>query len=271
MSIQTEIAAAVWAAETRTLASGSPDDPTTPQGWIAKGVWEAATRTLTGEPQTGLLLHYLCEDNAASTTVTDNSGYGNTGTASVNTSTLSAAGKISLGFNFTGTQYVLRNSFAAVSKDLSWTATFWFKSSSNNTTRTLLANTVSATDLMVIRYVSTSLRVGVYNGTAYTSKSGTAAINVWHHVAAVWSGSAWTLYLDGVVQTGTTSPTSASTTAGFGLGSSSVGGTPAIAVMDDVRVYDSALTASQVRAIRASNNGTVLGTPWAAARRRRAA
>jgi hypothetical protein len=270
MSIQTEIAAAVWAAETRTLASGSPGEPATPQGWIAKGIWEAATRTLTGGPQTGLLLHWLCEDKA-DTTVSDASGYGNTGTASVNTSTLLATGKVGLGFNFTGTQYALRAAFAALSKDSSWTVAFWFKSSSNSTTRTLFANTISATDLMVIRYVSTSLRVGVYNGTAYTSKSGTAAINVWHHVAAVWSGSAWTLYLDGVVQTGTTSPTSASTTAGFGLGSSSVGGTPAIAVMDDVRVYDSALTASQVRAIRASNNGTVLGTPWAAARRRRAA
>ena len=48
MSIQTTIAAAVWAYPTRTLATGVPDSPTLPTDWIAKAIWEYVTRTLGG-------------------------------------------------------------------------------------------------------------------------------------------------------------------------------------------------------------------------------
>jgi hypothetical protein len=53
-----------------------------------------------------------CEDNAASTVVTDSSGNGYNGVASANTNTLSAAGKFNLGLNLGAAQNIDVNSNA---------------------------------------------------------------------------------------------------------------------------------------------------------------
>lgn len=52
-----------------------------------------------------LVAQWSCNDNAADTTVTDSSGNGNTGTASVNTSTMSTSGKVNTAFNLATNRY----------------------------------------------------------------------------------------------------------------------------------------------------------------------
>jgi hypothetical protein len=59
MPIPADIAAVIWTNAVRTLATGTPDAPTTPETWIAKAIWEYATRELTGAPPVGKPL--FCE------------------------------------------------------------------------------------------------------------------------------------------------------------------------------------------------------------------
>ena len=75
-------------------------------------------------------IHYLMNDNAATTAVVDAGTGNNPGTASVNTSVLTSAGKLGQGFHFDGaTQKIdLSSLIGKVKTDDVGTVSFWFKS-----------------------------------------------------------------------------------------------------------------------------------------------
>ena len=78
--------------------------------------------------------HFKCNDDAASTVVTDDGSGSNNGVASVNTSILSATGKIGKAFEFNGTdEFVAMNAFgAAVKGDTAASVSIWAYSIDND-------------------------------------------------------------------------------------------------------------------------------------------
>jgi hypothetical protein len=105
------------------------------------------------------------------------------------------------------------------------------------------------------------------NGPAGSIKSGT-----WRHVAFVWNGATITVYVDGVAGTPVAYTGTVTKTATTVIGN----GSQATAywysgLIDDVRIYDSALSLSQIRAIWGSGRGTDLAAPDIAAKLRRSA
>ena len=70
--------------------------------------------------------HYKCNDDAANTTVTDDGSGSNNGTASANTSNLSAVGKINDCFDFDNTYYIDINDLNTdIREDTEGTFTWW--------------------------------------------------------------------------------------------------------------------------------------------------
>ncbi|MES2223558.1 MAG: LamG domain-containing protein [Patescibacteria group bacterium] len=103
-----------------------------------------------------------------------------------------------------------------------------------------------------------------FDGSAkYATEQDTPTTNIWHHVVTTWNSTeGLKLYVDGVLKATTAQPTfaaagnsiyvqlarGASCTADTGFFSGSI---------DDVRVYNRALSAGQVRALRSSNTDSV--------------
>lgn len=103
------------------------------------------------------------------------------------------------------------------------------------------------------------LQLGIRNGvfTAWPSGAGTtvtgpaAVTNAWHHVAYTYDGiSVDTIYVDGVASTGSFTHQSGTTTAVY-LGTFSPSQELLAGALDDVRIYNVALTASQITQLAA--------------------
>jgi hypothetical protein len=91
----------------------------------------------------------------------------------------------------------------------------------------------------------------IHTGSTDTSVLGTAAVTlqVWTHLAVTYDGSALRFYTNGVlVRTVTGVANISTTTGGLKLGGNSVWGEYFKGLIDDVRVYNRALTATEVQA-----------------------
>lgn len=94
-----------------------------------------------------------------------------------------------------------------------------------------------------------------------------AADNRWRHLAAKREGGTWAIFLDGVQQTVTANSTAAPHVP---LGSLTIGGNNMIAesfngLIDDVRVYDNALSSSDISALAAPAAVPAMNGWWMAA------
>jgi hypothetical protein len=205
----------------------------------------------------GLIAHYKMNDNAANTTVVDSVG-GYTGTSVRNTSLISTTGKINNDFNFNGTSDYISLPFGFTNGNGNTVYSFsaWIKTSSNG------------------RIVSSC--AGSFTQSAGIVSAASVTDNLWHHVVAIRDGATLYLYLDGSLA-GTVA-----TNSGYSgvilqvdagkvdwrsfnvnaLSTSLIGlfqnDTQLLfnGLIDDVRVYQKALSAIDVNAIYNSGNGT---------------
>jgi hypothetical protein len=105
--------------------------------------------------------------------------------------------------------------------------------------------------------VSFGMNAGQFQAWAWgprplVSTSTTPSLGVWHHVAYTYDGTTHKLYIDGaVVSTSTAAPNAHAITraqlGSYNSGGSFNGG------LDDIRIYNVALTATQVAALAAGN------------------
>jgi hypothetical protein len=107
---------------------------------------------------------------------------------------------------------------------------------------------------LLVNQANDSLAFIRYNGTGTSGTSiGAAAglvtaTNGWHHVAVTYDGTNMRLYVDGVLKAGPSSSTYAlnAHASPFAVGAQSGGGNPFPGLIDDVAVYNVALSAQQV-------------------------
>jgi len=99
------------------------------------------------------------------------------------------------------------------------------------------------------------------NGNGAKTAAGTWTLNTWHHIAGTWDGTTVHLYLDGVDMPITTygMPENAQAKAAV-IGAWSKTGDEEVwyGLIDDVRIYDRALTVDVIAEIMAGNGGTLL-------------
>lgn len=242
---------------------------------IAKG------NVYNADPLPSPYAHYKCNDNAASTTVTDDGTGANNGTSSTNTSNLSTTGKVNEAFDFVAasSEYVNLSTMATdITTDLTGTFSLWFNIDALGSIMGLINFTKNdAADqnyfyirvnadgtLQCVVRSGTTDRMGFNTGSAITAAA-------WHHVAVTQNGDQYHVYVDGVDVTGDVSLIYTETGGWLGTNSSSYNtgnigriqlsnGTPSNyfdGKIDDVRYYqDVALSASQIAQIYNSGSGT---------------
>lgn len=187
------------------------------------------------------------DENAANTTVADSSGMGNTGTAVRNTNLFSTSGVFSGGLNFNGTSdYVSIPDNSSLNFSTNITATGWIKRSSTVSWWKMIYD--SGTTGWAIMLQNNKLnfsKMGVLDVMGNT----TLSQNVWYHFAIVKNGDIGNnilFYLNGNSD-GTQSVGSVNTPSGtkyIGMENGSTSELPAS--LDDVRIYNRALSASEV-------------------------
>jgi alpha-tubulin suppressor-like RCC1 family protein len=219
-------------------------------------------------------------DDGAGTSAADSSGAGNTGTL-VNTPTWTTSGMNNGALTFNGTtQWVNVPEAASLQLSGSWTVSAWVNLSALPTSGNTEAFVVKTGYYSDINYA-----IGVSNGGygcagvawvgwyqvypdgwsgAACYQPSAITTGTWYHVAATWDGTTVTLYVNGAQVAQSVTGTVPATGAGYmSIGQDYYGNSGAFTsgTIDDVRVYNRALTATDVMTLYGSTGGSYPGTP----------
>ncbi len=211
----------------------------------------------------GLVVHYLMNDNLATTNVLDNLSNYN-GTAVRNTSLLTVAGEINTALAFNGSSdWVDIPGSTAVNMTTAVSMSAWVKTTSTTGMHAIVGKLYDWFDNRFfgganfgLWYVSDQLYV-LYNGGAYyTVAAGLISDNNWHHIIGtldVASNTA-TIYVDGnnqtIALTGVQDPVISLgvSTQNITIGKNNKAGYPYYFAgsIDDVRIYNRVLTEDEI-------------------------
>jgi hypothetical protein len=205
------------------------------------------SNTTTPPPSGGLVAAWSFNEGAGAT-LTDSSGRGNNG--SVVGPTWTTAGKYGGALSFDGTNdYVTVPDSASLDLGSTMTMEAWVRPTASSGWRTVLLKE-SPTDLAYALYsASGTNRPSVWVDGA--SSVGTAALttSAWSHVAATYNGSRLRIYVNGTLRTdkAVTSPVPV-TSGPLKIGGNAIWGEWFAGQVDEVRIYDRALTAAEITA-----------------------
>jgi glucose/arabinose dehydrogenase len=208
----------------------------------------ATVYTATYQPDLGLVLAYAFEETSG-TSATDVSAAKNNGT--VNGATRTASGKFGRALSFDGVNDRVDVPDAA-SLDLTTGMTLeaWVKPTTNAGWRTAILKELGASDLAYALYTSDGAKPRAETRTgAYNTAAGTAALplNAWSHLASTYDGATLRFFVNGV-QVGAKSVTGSmpATANPLRIGGNIVWGEYFSGLIDEVRVYNRALTATEI-------------------------
>lgn len=198
-------------------------------------------------------------DEGVGTSAEDRSGHGNVGTL-VNSPTWVTSGVRGGGLQFNGTNYVTVSSSSSL--DLSageFTITMWLKIDPNSQAwSTLIAKGSGSNNWSIQRYSNTNDLI-LYdnndgNNTTFVGLWAVIDDNQWHFLVWKESGSNATIYIDNLNK-GTNAfhnPSQTSDNVYIGAGRSAL--VPITGILDDVRIYNRALTSQDLYMLYLSDN-----------------
>jgi len=207
----------------------------------------ATVTTGAGTSSVGLVAAYAFEEGSG-TTVADASGNGNTG--SITAATWSTAGKFGKALSFNGTSArVLIPDSPTLDLTSAFTLEGWaFPTATQAVWRTLVDKDVDRYYLMTSSDATGGPAVGgtFTNGTQLYAPAALAA-NTWTHLAATYDRTTLRLYVNGVQVASRSSTTAVDTSANnLNIGANSYGEYFAGRI-DEVRVYNRALTVNEIQ------------------------
>jgi len=202
----------------------------------------------------GMVGYWNMDDNSfGNATPADNSGYLNTGSS--NNVTRNTTSLPSLAF--TNTSYATFNGSSSVvtltvsrlpAANAAQSISAWINVSGLPASASSLVSLTSASSAVKLGLGPTALSVQRNDGSALISTAAPTT-GTWHHVAYTWDGATNRLYVDGAAVTPTaTSHDSGAVTDAF-LGATSASAGFYNGSLDEVRVYDRALTAQEVNTL----------------------
>jgi hypothetical protein len=201
-------------------------------------------------PPPGLVAAYGF-DAGSGTTAVDQSGNGNTGTLS--NATWSASGKFGAALSFNGTNALVTIPDSN-SLDLTtgMTVGAWVRPTTNGSYRTLLVKERPG-DLVYGVYSNVDgnrpqSQVTVNGSARWIDGTTAVPVGVWSHVAATYDGAVQRLYVNGTQVASLNLPGSITTSnSPVRIGGNTIWGEWYAGLIDEVRVYNRALTAAQIQ------------------------
>jgi hypothetical protein len=200
----------------------------------------------------GLVGYWPLNDSAGSK-ANDMSGKGNIGTISGTASWVN--GKFNKALSFDGsTNYIQAGPVPSLTKNGTYTFSAWLKAPAVGT-QTIFQSAPSCADRTGAVLSGSGVSFGYYNGTAWVGASGSFPANQYFHFAGVNNGGILSLYINGVLQSGTSVPYVHCLDGNFYLGENTlIGDTSKFAgMMDDVRVYSRVLSVTEIQQLYKQN------------------
>ncbi len=204
----------------------------------------------------GLVAYYPMSEGAGTTTA-DATGQGNTGTfgASTGAPTWTTSGKFGNGISFDGSNDYVNTGVTVSSLGLTNKATFsfWAKKVADSTTSPFGNNNEGSDgqdrDVFSFFDVAGTFWLRANAGSQVTLNAGTWSAGVWYNVVGVYDGSTLKLYVNGVeIASSALTGNLLSTSATWKMGRRGEGSGLYYwnGVLDDVRIYNRALSATEV-------------------------
>ena len=210
----------------------------------------AVSVTVTAVVSTGLVAAYGFEEGSGTTT-SDASGLGHTGTIAAGT--WSTAGRFGRALSFNGTSSLVTiNDAAALRLTSAMTLEAWVRPTASASWRTA-----------VLKETSGGLAYGLYASDASSRPGGflrigsdvdatapsAIALNAWTHLAATYDGATLRLFVNGTqVASRALTGSIVSSTQPLRIGGNQVWGEYFAGLIDEVRVYNRALSAAEIQA-----------------------
>lgn len=155
-------------------------------------------------------------------------------------------------FNGSNTSFINRTVLSELSNASSFTISVWIKADDTSAVHTILNNIISSSNRVGITLGAGGLNAGVYDGAAYRARSVAYSSLTWNNIIMSYNQSNVSLYLNGVLATGTSSPTTGAST-GFYIGRTTTGLTPFNGTIDEFQVWNVSYNADQVSEIYRSD------------------
>lgn len=215
---------------------------------------------LAAAPTNGLSAYWKLDGTGTSTTASDTSGNGNTG--SLKNGALWTPGKLNNGLSFDGVNdYVLvPNSTSLNISGKALSLSLWANIPDATSDEVLLGKMWGTSGFSApyyqyaIEYMAGTKKIAFYFGNTSSKLVGpftmTVPYNVWTHIAFTYDGVNVRGYVDGVQQFATPQTTSiASRTGALRLGTDNKTNQPLKGKLDEVRIYNRTLTAQEVASV----------------------
>ena len=214
------------------------------------GIYKFAQPYFTGAP-TGLFAYWKFDDGSGSSAA-DASGNGHTGTlVNMNTGTAWIAGKVNGALRFDGTNDYVR--IGNVSPAGGITVSAWVNPSSIGIDRQIVSKGFNGTRTQwELKTTTVDGKVSFRHwapGAVGVESIHRLTAGVWTHVAATYDGTTWRIYWNGVLDNQANAGGPVATTRNLCIGCVDIDGTPGqfwVGAIDDVKIYDRALSAAEV-------------------------
>ena len=207
-----------------------------------------ASATVTVTQPSGLVAAYGFDEGTGTTTA-DQSGNGNGG--SLSNTVWSTAGKFNNALSFNGSARVNVNDSASLRLTSGMTLEAWVRPSALGDWRTVVLKERTGWYAYAL-YANTDS--GRPSGHVFTTAdhdlrgTGSLAVNAWTHLAVTYNGSVLALYVNGAqVSSQPATGAIAANTGPLRIGGNAIWGEHYVGLIDEVRIYNRALSASEIQ------------------------
>ncbi len=208
----------------------------------------------------GLITGYEFEEGSGSTTADESA---NSLTGTLTNGPTWTNGKYGKGIQFDGTNdYIDLGNSSLFNITSAVTISAWMNISNQTTSRVIL-NKGGANGSYELRgnQSSNATYRFILNGGTNLNGSGSISANTWHHLAATYDGATMKVYVDGVLNNSVAYTSSINITTSSALIGSIGSGLYFQGILDNVRIYNKALSASEVTTDMNTSDAVLPSTP----------
>ena len=211
---------------------------------VSIGISFLSPNLIKADRQAGLVAHWAFDESSGAVA---NDSSGNNNTATLSNGPTWVAGKIANALNFDAVDDYATVRDIAILNPAKITIAGWISTRVNTTAQRVVDRDNGGAITYFLALTGNPNKVSFRVGSSVVTGTTTVSANTWHHIAGVYDGSTLTCYLDGVANGSVSgSPVLTDNGVPINIGRRAAGGVKLNGQLDDIRIYDRALSASEI-------------------------